>query len=663
MGLVREKRPEAYRSFMDERLWMYELARTKDGLFGWISDWNVGYADTAIEKRGWGAFIPMVYTVPRKALRLHGAPPSKYSHAYEIPDRPWGNIADELFLSLVPGEYAPGKRQDVSKELLPTDASKPILKRLRDPDVSDEVVLMYAHHFEHGVRAIAAGTINNQQRYHLIPQLLTSKDPRARRTALDSINASDKKSKGFPTEALTPEVIKLIGTMIDNPDESWWVTMGAMKAMKRAKPEQIAPYFERMMGWLDHHDWWLRSAAMEGLTPLASDERYYEPFLTKVAKVIGSSQRLGDFGSMDDITSELEKADPKIKQRGMAILGKSYIKYPEELVEPGGQDLTKNIDLLLNKFAKDISVVPGGYDVLYELARKRDPNEALPHKEIFLSADPSKFGSKLRKAIEPTIKNHLIPEYIEANRKNLEKEIASSQPGRAIDGLVDLYKKLGVEDYNWQLYGPARDTIIWDYITFDPKDDKLWESKHRFRKVDPPKGSEGWFQVDFTPKKTAGWKTGRAPFANNGGKPEPLGRCVGEHHFCGCGNPVNTFWDKEAILMRANIELPPLEDGYAYRLLVGGRSHYNTGGGSDIWLDGEHIPNRRKDRATIEGGSGRNSYRPFGVTIQDSQRNHFEDGKVLLSTNGFLRWGHKSREIQSYRAFWFEKMKLPDLDK
>ena len=115
--------------------------------------------------------------------------------------------------------------------------------------------------------------------------------------------------------------------------------------------------------------------------------------------------------------------------------------------------------------------------------------------------------------------------------------------------------------------------------------------------------------------------------------------------------------------MRANIELPPLEDGYAYRLLVGGRSHYNTGGGSDIWLDGEHIPNRRKDRATIEGGSGRNSYRPFGVTIQDSQRNHFEDGKVLLSTNGFLRWGHKSREIQSYRAFWFEKMKLPDLDK
>ena len=662
MGLVKDKRPIPYRSFMDERLWMYELARTKEGLFGWVSDWNVGYASTAFEKGSWGSFIPMIYTVPRKAIRLHGAPPTKFSKTYTIPDRPWGNAADEIFLSLEPGEYLPGKRQDVSKEELPTDASKPILSRLRDPEVSDEVILMYAHHFEHGVRAIAAGTINNHQRYHLVPQLLKSKDPRARRTALDSINASDKKSAGFPQEQMTPEVFKLIGAMIDNPDEAWWVTMGALKAMKRAQPEQIAPHFKNMMKWLDHSDWWLRQSAMIGLTPLASEGEFYKPLLTKIADVLSKTDRMGDFGPIDGITKQLEQADPRIQHFGMETLGKSYLMFPKEMVEPGGQDLTKNIDLLLNGFANDLALIPGGYDVIYELGRKRNPNQALPHEDLFLNADPSKFGPELKKALAPTIKDRLIPEYITANRKNLEREISTNTPGRALDGLVDLYNKLGVEDYNWKLHGPHRTKIEWDYVMFDPGDNKLWEFGHRFREVAPPKGSENWFALDFDPK-VAGWKKGFAPFANMNGKLAPFGTCKSEHHFCGCGEAPATLWDKEALLMRANIKLPPLQDGYAYRLLVGGRSHYNAGGGSDVWFDGHHLKNKKKGQATIPGGSGRNSHKPWGVIISDDQRKHFEDGEVLLATNGFLRWGHKVKEIRCYKSFWFEAMKLPELPK
>lgn len=659
MGLLAEKRPGPYRSFMNERLWMYELARTKDGDFGWISDWNVGYTDTATGGRGWGAFIPMIYTLPRKALRLHGAPPSKYSHTYEIPDRPWGNEADDIFLSLVPGEYAPGKRQDVSRELLPTDASKPVLARLRDPGVTDEVILMYAHHFEHGIRSIAAGSINNFKRYHLVPRLLKSEDARARMTALSVINGANK-SASFPEEQLTPEIFELIGAMIDDPKESWWVTMGAMEAMGRAKPEQVAPHFDNMMKWLDHHDWWLRQSAMVGLTPLASEEKFYKPLLTKVSETITKSDRMGDFSPVDGLTRQLQQAEPHIREFGMEKLGKTYASYPTELVEPGGQDLTKNIDLLLGGFAKNLAQVPGGYDVLYTIARQRDPDNALPHEDIFLNADPADLSPNLRKALAPKIRDHLIPEYIAANRKNLEKEISTRTPGRALDGLVDLYNKLGVEDYNWKLHGPARDTIEWDYTTFDPGDNKLWEAGHRFRQVAPPEGCENWFAMDFNPQ-AAGWEKGYAPFANVGGKLAPLGTCTGADHFCGCGEPPATFWDKEALLMRAMIELPPLQDGYAYRLLVGGRSHYNTGGGSDVWFDGEYLPNRRKGRATIEGGSGRNSHRPFGVILQDDHRKHFEDGKVLLATNGFLRWGHRSEKIQCYKTFWFEAMKLPEL--
>jgi len=661
MGLVREKRPAEYQSFMNERRWMYELARTHQGVFGWVSDWNVGYADTGLEGRRWGNFIPLVYTLPRKQLRLHGAPPSKYSHTYEIPDRPWGNKADEIFLSMVPGEYLPGKRQDISKERIPTDASMPILARINDPDVSDEVLLMYAYHIDQGLRTSAARAINNHGRTHLVLTLLKSQDPRARLAGITCILGM-KKGRALADDQLTDEMFELIGGMIDNPDESWWVLMGAMKAMKRAQPEMIAPHFERMLSWLDHEDWWLRSAAMHGLTPITNDKRFYKPFLSKVGGVIASSQRLGDFEPLDGITSQLEEADPKIRSFAMDALGESYLTYPTELTEPGGQDLTQNIDLLLKGFAEDLALVPGGYDVIYRLGLKRNPEAALPHPELFLQADSSQFGPELRNAIQPIIKNDLIPDYIEKNRKKLEREITSSQPGRTVDGLVDLYKRAGIDDYNWKLYGPARDQIKWHYTTFSPPEEKLWENGHRFREVTLPAGAKNWFTSTFEPQ-AAGWKTGRAPFANNDGKATPIGSCVGDHHFCGCGNPVNTFWDKEALLMRAEIQLPPLRDGYAYRLLVGGRSHYNAGGGSNVWIDGDHLENRRKSLATIQGGSGRNSHKPWGVGIKDEHRKHFTDGKVLLACNGFLRWGHRSEEIKSYKTFWFEEMKLPQLSK
>ena len=40
---------------------------------------------------------------------------------------------------------------------------------------------------------------------------------------------------------------------------------------------------------------------------------------------------------------------------------------------------------------------------------------------------------------------------------------------------------------------------------------------------------------------------------------------------------------------------------------------------------------------------------------------HFEDGKILLACNGFLRWGHRADYIKCYKTFWIEEMKLPEL--
>ncbi len=661
MGLVKDKRPSQYRTFMDGRRWMYELARTHDGVFGWISGWNVSYEDTAKGGRGWGNWIPLIYTLPRQQLRLYGAPPSKYSKTYTIPDRPWGNAADDVFYSLTAGEYGPGKRQDISKERLITDASMPIMGRINDAGVSDDDLLMYAHHIDQGIRTASARAINNHGRTHLVVPLLKSDDPRGRLAGITCIIGMGK-GKPLPIEQVTDEMFNLAAGMVNDPDEAWWVALGAMKALGRARSELVAPHVDRLLTWLEHEEWWLSNAAMSALTPVAADAKFYKQVLPKIGKIIGTDTRGKATSPLPGIVAILKTADPKVQQFAIKTFSEAYKSFPANVMESGGQDLNSNIPLLLGNIASAIAGTPGGFDELYNIAPRRFPGVALPHEKIFFAADVSQFGPELKKAFIPIIMDEMIPAYIEKNRKALEKELAARQPGRAVDGLVALYKKAGHNDYSWTLHGPARDTIAWQYITFDPPEKKLWEPNHRFREVTVPAGSENWFSPEFDPK-AAGWKTGKAPFANLDGKMAPTGDCkaTGDSTFCGCGETPNTFWDKEALLMRAKISLPPLRDGYAYRLLVGGRSHYNTGGGTDVWIDGEHLKNPRRGQATIPGGSGRHSGRPWGIGISNDHRTHFKDETVLLACNGFLRWGHRYDAIKSYKSFWFEAMKLPVL--
>ncbi|HSP43900.1 MAG TPA: DUF6288 domain-containing protein, partial [Luteolibacter sp.] len=95
MGLLHDKKPRQYREFMDHRRWHYELSRRFDGSFGIVG--GAGY-----DKEEWGNCYPITYTIPRKTLRITGAPPSKFSKSYQLPNRPWGTEADDIFVSLDP---------------------------------------------------------------------------------------------------------------------------------------------------------------------------------------------------------------------------------------------------------------------------------------------------------------------------------------------------------------------------------------------------------------------------------------------------------------------------------------------------------------------------------------------------------------------------------
>ena len=657
MGYVKDKRPEQYRTFMDDRRWMYELARGYDGAFGWPSGWNVNYGQTGHKSgRAWGNYIPLIYTLPRQKLRIYGAPRTKFSNPYKLPGRPWGTEADEAFLSLVPGEYAPGKSLDISKERLRTHASAPLMAIINNRNISDEDLLAYAHHIDQGIRSATARSINNQGRFQLVVPLLKSEDPRGRHAGVTCLTGMFK-GRGMPTDKITDEMFALVAGMINDPEESWWVVEAALNALGRARPELIEPHVDRLSFWLKHDDWWLRKAAMTALTQVAADKRFYKKILPVIGKMIANNERAVALQPVGGIVGRLQSADPEVQKYAVEVMGEAYVNFPTELEAPGGQDLSDGVSYLLDGIAANLSNTPGGFDKLFEVGKKRFPDESLPHLEIFMKADSNKFGPEVRQAFVPLIKGKLIPEYIEGNRDKLVAEISKHSPNRTVDGLVDLYRRAGIDDYDWKLYGPAKTEIKWDYHSFDPQDGKLWERGWSYRKVDWPKGMENWFEPSFAPK-AAGWKSGFAPFGATGGKMEFAGRC--HSSFCDCASPLKTLWEKEVLMMRAEIELPPLKEGHAYRILVGGRSHVNAGDGSDLWIDGKYLAARRKQDPSLSGVGKRQGGKPWGRVIEDEFRSEFADGKIILSATGYLNFaGGKKANRQS---FWIEEMKLPEVE-
>ena len=60
----------------------------------------------------WGAAYPLAYTIPRKTLRITGAPRGKFSKPYQLPKQPWGTEADNAFLSLEAVPDKDGNKQD-----------------------------------------------------------------------------------------------------------------------------------------------------------------------------------------------------------------------------------------------------------------------------------------------------------------------------------------------------------------------------------------------------------------------------------------------------------------------------------------------------------------------------------------------------------------------
>jgi len=280
------------------------------------------------------------------------------------------------------------------------------------------------------------------------------------------------------------------------------------------------------------------------------------------------------------------------------------------------------------------------------------------------TAEPSdEEKAAAQKALAPIILDGIAATYVANPRYNaaLLSEAAGRRPQRASQflrgamyGLGNCYRAAGVDDYEWNLFGPDLREGQWDYFSFDPPETMPVEKGNRYRKVTYPQGMADWFAADFDAVR-AGWKKGLQPFGQLDGKPEPLGLCERGSH-CGCGEKPRTLWEKEVLLVRGTFEFPPLREGYRYRIVVGGSNHVNAGEGYAIYINGKLLAESTVGVGMRQGGQ------PRGGHIHADFRDEFKGGKVTIAATSFLRYNHPRHGVQPPRGhftLWVEEQKIP----
>ena len=281
-------------------------------------------------------------------------------------------------------------------------------------------------------------------------------------------------------------------------------------------------------------------------------------------------------------------------------------------------------------------------------------------------AEPSeKEKAAAQKALKPIILDGIAASYIANPRYNkaLLQEVAGERPQRenqflrgAMYGLENCYRAAGVDDYDWHSFGPDFNKVDWNYYSFDPKEALPKEKGSRYRKVTYPAGMENWFAPAFDAGK-AGWKKGHQPFGQLDGKLAALSETCNAS-FCRCGEKPKTLWEKEVLLVRGTVDLPPLKKDHRYRIVVGGAAHVNSGEGYAIYANGKLIAESKTGVAVRQGGQ------PRGVHIYSNFRDEFNGGKVTLALKSFLRYNHPRRGLQPPRghiSLQIEEQKLPPL--
>lgn len=649
MGLLHDKLARHYREFMDARRWHYEMSRRFDGSFAILGG-------ARYDNVNWGAGYALTYTIPRKTLQLSGAPRSKFAKSHPLPERPWGTPEDDAFQSIEYAVMPDGSKPDLSDETFAGHSGLHILPKLRG-DVDPATIRRYMHHPDYVIRSVAAGAIHKHGT-DLLKEFLASGDARVRRAALESLENDDG-------TLFTREIFDHLLKMLRDDKESWFVKELALSLLGKAPADWVVDEVDLILSYFDHPEWWLRNSALLATAPVIADERTYQRLIPAIGEMLETNHRFNVVRSLlwGDLPDILQKADPEVQQLARAAFKETYLQF-EEMKHPSELVSRKVNEGHREAFATSITKLPGGYDTLYEIGRQRYPDEELPFKEVFLKADPDQFSPELRKIVSQSVGGNLIPEYVAKHQDDLLKEARSTGDSRQkkMPGLVELYEKVGVNDYTWYNVTPESHEMEWSYYSFDPKekfmaaDDRLG----RYREVTFPSGMEKWFAADFDPA-SKGWKRGLAPFGAADGK---LERFDDIHikmkdgcklSFCGCGTPFNTLWENDVLMLHGQFEFPEFEEGYRYRLLHGGISHVGSGGGYRLYVNGKLLIEDPK------GVDRRAGEQPEGRIIPAEMWDAF-DGPVTLAAITFKKNHPRTKKFGGNISVFMQRQKVPPIE-
>lgn len=253
---------------------------------------------------------------------------------------------------------------------------------------------------------------------------------------------------------------------------------------------------------------------------------------------------------------------------------------------------------------------------------------------------PPEYYREMGEALKPIIMDEMVPAFLKSafapdSRGTLKGIVTGAKPAKMpldirsdLDTLMDYYDMAAVSGYGWQPFGPEMRHATWSYFSFDPPEKQDLAKSNRYRKITFPQGMEDWFAPGFDPVK-AGWQSGKAPFGQTGGKLDRLRpSCNGP--LCGCSEIPSTLWEKEVLLMRQTFDIPPVKEGHAYRLILGGAGCDRTGEGFAIYVNGKLV-------TEAAGGFFRNSG-IRGAYLFDDILPEFKGGKVTIAVINFLRY-------------------------
>jgi hypothetical protein len=286
--LMKEK-PALFRQSMDRITWWHDLSREPGGSIG-IATLEFSH-DSPVGHSGPG--MGLSYTAPLRTLRITGAPKTKFSKKYTLPEKLWGSEADLAFLSLEHNpkylEYGPEEPVHVPYYALGGAYHQPE-KDIRT--LPREVILKNIYHREYMIRTQAGKALRATDAFDELEKLLQDPDPRVRRAALDGMIDYNYwfgiGDNPIPTDKFTPAMVGSITKMLSDPKESWWVVDSALLALKFAPAKDIQQNYKLIEPWIKHSDWWLREAAFMALSGLEKDDALYVEILPTLLKIATS---------------------------------------------------------------------------------------------------------------------------------------------------------------------------------------------------------------------------------------------------------------------------------------------------------------------------------------------------------------------------------------